>query len=65
MSKKSTIARPTEAAALGNVSTPKTMSPYFLWDALAFTVRLHDQRGAHLVRKLIVRTAAAGLVGEQ
>lgn len=64
MSKPSTIWRPTEAAALGNVPAPKAMSPYFLWDALAFTVRLHDRQGAHLVRKLLVRSAADGKVGE-
>jgi hypothetical protein len=41
------------------------MSRGFLWDALAACVRLHDRHGAHLVRKMLLRTAAAGLVGER
>jgi hypothetical protein len=64
-SKKSTIWRPTEAAALGNVPAPKLPSPALLWEDLARAVRLQDRRGALLIRKLLVRCAAAGLVGER
>lgn len=63
MAKKSTVWRPTEAAAIGNVK-PRPL-PYLsdLYAMLAVAVRRHDRRGAQLLRHLLVRTMVGGEVG--
>ncbi len=64
MAKHSTVWRPTEAAAIGNVK-PRPL-PYFSnpYAMLALAVRRRDRQAAQLLRHLLVRTMAAGVVGE-
>lgn len=62
MAKKSTVHRPTEAAALGTVKPRRLFLPD-LYEHLALTVRQHDRHGARLVRHHLIRTMAGGEVG--
>lgn len=66
MAKKSTVARPTEDAAVGMTRSdprPRTNLDR-LWRMLAEAVWRHDRRGVQLIRALLVRAMATSPVGE-
>lgn len=62
--KRSTIARPTENAALANLTPRKTLQTAALYADLAATRARNDREGFGLVGHLLLR-ALVGKVGEQ
>lgn len=62
--KKSTVWRPTEAAAIGRVFPPRLPWAVDVYEMLIIAIRRHDQRAAQLLRNLLARTMSAGVVGE-